>query len=923
MTQKQVLSTPTAKKGVTTSPPKRQPATARRSLPTPGPSVPSPRSAGQPQTRLQNGKTNFSQSRLTPKMTLKVNTDRRDTAKNGTSTPRALTPKASASASSQQLGQTDRISSPLRQKSAIQSSSSQDHSLSSESWVADQPLGPNGFPDIYSEPTNWDDPITEEDWELRTETANGVQDDDSPYAAMETHYLRQITHYKNLLVKSQSASSSSLHDLHSQLHSLQKLYKELEAEHSKCVTRDKDKQDEADFEKRAVQGVKNGMAGVVRGMEKDERIKLLGLVAEACYPSDINSQIIILEKYKKSRFDILSRVDEPVLVNILSLLDHKDILRLRTVSKGYKQLTKNETLWKLLCRQLEWRDWDGEAGLVHLNAMSAGEWEEMYKSLWRREKNWNKGLTQTVFLLKGHTNYVTSLRLRGDVLISGSYDETIRMWHLPPLLTLAPKSIPQPLVIPAKSVSCLDYFPPENVFVAGYHDIGRVQVWKRQGEEWQLFDTLAGHLHGIRAVAINENYLVSAGADKALVVWSWRTGEKIVRFGQQTNICVGIHLVQDYIVAVTVDGIIRTFSIKKREMLAQFKISALGRTIEPGPDKKDWEAKLKDIGGGQGGTGMLNWFEGQGNSMTCATREMIIRLSWEETEESVTSNAPLTRPASPVTPSPAKGRIRTVSSSARALPVMTTPTKTPTMRQRTTSTSSPILTSKRSISNLASKAMSPSLSSPVQKSGSPLTKSVPGNISGGGMARSLSGNASPSPLRNKNFVNNPRSSSPITQSSSPRKTVIPSRRTSLASSMAVPEDAESKLVEGKRRVVPLLTKAPKILELIHAPDVEKGAIDARRTRVVTSTRFAARTGADRHLYVGAPRSSVESQGRTDMIPVLGAWKDKSDMLDLQTPGKNPMSLVLDREKFVYGCTDGSIVVVGFVGHEYTDDQTKA
>jgi pyrimidine and pyridine-specific 5'-nucleotidase len=40
---------------------------------------------------------------------------------------------------------------------------------------------------------------------------------------------------------------------------------------------------------------------------------------------------------------------------------------------------------------------------------------------------------------------------------------------------------------------------------------------------------LAGHLNGIRAVALSSRNLVSAGADKALVCWDWRAGTKIVR----------------------------------------------------------------------------------------------------------------------------------------------------------------------------------------------------------------------------------------------------------------------------------------------------------------------------------------------------------------------------------------------------------
>lgn len=108
----------------------------------------------------------------------------------------------------------------------------------------------------------------------------------------------------------------------------------------------------------------------------------------------------------------------------------------------------------------------------------------------------------------------------------------------------------------------------------------------------------------------------------------------------------------------------------------------------------------------------------------------------------------------------------------------------------------------------------------------------------------------------------------------------------------------------------MLSKPPKLLEVIEAPETERGAVDARRTRLVTSTRFAFRAGAERQLYVGAPMTNGRDAS-TQMIPLGGAWATQAVRLGLQTPEKNPMSIVIDRDKLAYGCTDGTIVVVSF------------
>jgi pyrimidine and pyridine-specific 5'-nucleotidase len=69
-------------------------------------------------------------------------------------------------------------------------------------------------------------------------------------------------------------------------------------------------------------------------------------------------------------------------------------------------------------------------------------------------------------------------------------------------------------------------------------------------------------------VALSSRNLVSAGADKALVCWDWRAGTKIVRFGQQTTVNIGVQLISggsseegERVVSVTIDGIVRVFSI--------------------------------------------------------------------------------------------------------------------------------------------------------------------------------------------------------------------------------------------------------------------------------------------------------------------------------------------------------------------------
>lgn len=166
----------------------------------------------------------------------------------------------------------------------------------------------------------------------------------------------------------------------------------------------------------------------------------------------------------------------------------------------------------------------------------------------------------------------------------------------------------------------------------------------------------------------------------------------------------------------------------------------------------------------------------------------------------------------------------------------------------------------------------------------------------------------------------------------------------------------------------ILTAPPKLVAIVETPDVAVGAVDPRKRRVVTATRFSSRAGADRRIFLSThqdkeslvPSDSlvsnridedddseegrVESQKQngngvagiedseeskvdidTDVTPLAGAWaalantggslsaavkglkgQAPAKFMGLATPEKNPMSMQLSHEEVVVGCADGTI-----------------
>jgi hypothetical protein len=137
-------------------------------------------------------------------------------------------------------------------------------------------------------------------WELRTETAGPVREYDEVSLSvrvtfvtetdvwpslgdLQASHARQLTHYKNLLIRAQSASSSSLHDALTRLHELEGRYARLEAEHARC-------QESLTAQKRddgIIGHLRQGgkLAEAVRELSKSERVRILGIMAEGKFIS--------------------------------------------------------------------------------------------------------------------------------------------------------------------------------------------------------------------------------------------------------------------------------------------------------------------------------------------------------------------------------------------------------------------------------------------------------------------------------------------------------------------------------------------------------------------------------------------------------------------------------------------------------------
>ncbi|KAL5600890.1 hypothetical protein BROUX41_005729 [Berkeleyomyces rouxiae] len=117
--------------------------------------------------------------------------------------------------------------------------------------------------------------------------------------------------------------------------------------------------------------------------------------------------------------------------------------------------------------------------------------------------------------LQGHTHSVRAIAAHGDTLVSGSYDNTVRVWKI---------STGESLHILGghnQKVYSVVFDHERNRCISGSMD-SMVKVWDL--ETGSCLFTLEGHTHLVGLLDLREGRLVSAAADSTLRIWNPENG---------------------------------------------------------------------------------------------------------------------------------------------------------------------------------------------------------------------------------------------------------------------------------------------------------------------------------------------------------------------------------------------------------------
>ncbi|KAF2433637.1 WD40 repeat-like protein [Tothia fuscella] len=147
-------------------------------------------------------------------------------------------------------------------------------------------------------------------------------------------------------------------------------------------------------------------------------------------------------------------------------------------------------------------------------AVTKQPWKDVYKARFKVGINWKHGRCN-IKTLKGHTNGVTCLQFRANILASGSYDTTIKIWNMESKEEIRTLKGNDGHTL---GVRCLQF--DDKQLVSGSLD-GTVKIW-----DWttgQLIKTLTGPTQGVLSVHFDGPYLCAGSMDNHIYIWNTQT----------------------------------------------------------------------------------------------------------------------------------------------------------------------------------------------------------------------------------------------------------------------------------------------------------------------------------------------------------------------------------------------------------------
>ncbi|GAA5850910.1 hypothetical protein JCM9279_006239 [Rhodotorula babjevae] len=232
-----------------------------------------------------------------------------------------------------------------------------------------------------------------------------------------------------------------------------------------------------------------------------------------------------------------------------------------------------------------------EAALMHAAGLLALDWPRLYRDRWLLEQRWATGKPSWSWF-EGHADSVYCVQFDERKVVSGSRDQTVRIWDLASGTTTAT------LQGHEGSVLCLQY--DDKILVTGSSD-SRVIVWDLIGDpatgrgRHEIVRTLVGHSMGVLDLCFDDKWIVSCSKDTKTRVWNRSTGELYRVLHGHRGPVNAVQLHGDRVLTASGDALMKLWDVHTGATLRTFTGHSRGLAcVNWGPSGKEFVSSSND-----------------------------------------------------------------------------------------------------------------------------------------------------------------------------------------------------------------------------------------------------------------------------------------------------------------------------------------
>ena len=262
--------------------------------------------------------------------------------------------------------------------------------------------------------------------------------------------------------------------------------------------------------------------GTFTGWDRSKKLFALEQLLDSCESQQVRHVAKFVEP--KLKRDFISLLPKELALVVLGFLQPRDLLRAAQTCQYWRIIAEDNLLWREKCEEAGLSNYLSSASQESLRRRNNintsfiySTWKAGFLKQYRTEMNLRQNPIKDPKVLKGHDDHViTCLEFFGNKIVSGSDDNTLKVWC-------------------AVTGKCLR--------------------------------TLSGHTGGVWTSQMDAHFIISGSTDRCLKVWDVATGTCLhtLRGHTSTVRCMKLH--QGIVVSGSRDATLRIWDVREGECL--------------------------------------------------------------------------------------------------------------------------------------------------------------------------------------------------------------------------------------------------------------------------------------------------------------------------------------------------------------------